>query len=97
MLGFGLGLALNEAMPFYENWWNSPHWWEMGGNATGDNVCYAQRGKQNKNNEYQGYSDEELEKLYKDPSVSKKEKQKIKEQQKANKKRNQQRRKSRGY
>jgi len=27
MLGFGLGLALNEAMPFYENWWNSPHWW----------------------------------------------------------------------
>jgi len=28
MLGFGLGLALNEAMPFYENWWNSPHWWE---------------------------------------------------------------------
>jgi RHS repeat-associated protein len=30
MLGLGLGLALNEAMPFYENWWNSPHWWEMG-------------------------------------------------------------------
>jgi len=52
-LGFGLGLALNEAMPFYSDWWNSPHWWDFPTDDEQDVFCESsQRGKKNLRNEY---------------------------------------------
>lgn len=46
------------------------------------NIMYAKGGKQNIRNEFSQYSPEELEEMYKDPTTSKADRQKIKAAQK---------------
>jgi RHS repeat-associated protein len=93
--GYGYYLLYNAL----DDYFSKPHYWDFPSMDTnGGEVNCAKGGKQNNNDTgLAGYSDTELDALYKNPSTSKKDKQRIKKEQKARGNRNKQRRKSRGF
>ncbi len=82
-VGSALLYALNVAMDTALTW--APYV-IAGTTAVAKTIYFAKGGKQNKkSSEFSDVSDAELDKMYKDPKTSKKQKQKIKTEQKARK------------